>query len=367
MKKKLLIAQCFLFCVITFHLQAQTEKSKPVFKETTYNFGDIKEEGGKVSHQFVFTNLGKKPVIIENVTATCGCTTPSWSKAPVKPGEQGEITVVYNPRNRPGSFNKTIRVFMNASQAPQALRISGNVLPKPPTIADQYPHKIDNIRLKVRSFTFGKIYSDTVATKYIQVFNEGKVPVKIVPARVLPKHLKFKAMPQTLKPKEQGIISLTYDAAAKNDWGYVYDRIYLIFGNKDGNSQPIGVSAHIAERLSPDFLKNPPRFTLLGSKTYDFGKLKAGEKVTHVFEYQNTGRNDLIIRKASASCGCTATSQDKKILKPGEKGFIKAVFNTAGRLGKQHKTITVITNEPDEKGKPKRSETILVIKGELVK
>ncbi len=81
------------------------------------------------------------------------------------------------------------------------------------------------------------------------------------------------------------------------------------------------------------------------SKDFDFGTIKQGEKADALFEFTNTGESDLIITKAKSSCGCTVPEWPKdKLIKPGEKGEIKAVFDSKSRRNKQNKSITLTTN-----------------------
>ena len=80
------------------------------------------------------------------------------------------------------------------------------------------------------------------------------------------------------------------------------------------------------------------------STEHDFGQLQEGEKVVHVYEVQNTGKTDLVLQEVRPSCGCTTPRYEKKPIRPGKKGTIEVVFDTKGRLGKQRKTITVVTN-----------------------
>ena len=75
----------------------QNSESSIVFLKTTYDFGDIKEADGSVTHTFEFTNNGNSPLIVQDVKSSCGCTTPDWTREPVKPGEKGTITAEYNP------------------------------------------------------------------------------------------------------------------------------------------------------------------------------------------------------------------------------------------------------------------------------
>ncbi len=74
---------------------------------------------------FSFTNTGKVPLILNDVKASCGCTTPEWTKEPVLPGKNGTIRVTFNPKNRPGSFSKTIQVNSNADLPVVTLAIRG--------------------------------------------------------------------------------------------------------------------------------------------------------------------------------------------------------------------------------------------------
>ncbi len=80
------------------------------------------------------------------------------------------------------------------------------------------------------------------------------------------------------------------------------------------------------------------------TKDYDFGTVNEGDVVEGVFKVSNKGKTDLIITDASASCGCTVPEWPKEAIKPGDSSEIKFSFNSAGRTGKQSKTITLQTN-----------------------
>ncbi len=78
--------------------------------------------------------------------------------------------------------------------------------------------------------------------------------------------------------------------------------------------------------------------------THDFGTIKEGEPAIHVFKFTNTGQNPLKIESAKASCGCTAPEYPKDPIQPGNQGEIKVTFHTKGRLGAQHKAVTINAN-----------------------
>ncbi|MDQ6756998.1 MAG: DUF1573 domain-containing protein [Bacteroidota bacterium] len=77
---------------------------------------------------------------------------------------------------------------------------------------------------------------------------------------------------------------------------------------------------------------------------YNFGKVTDGEKVEYNYRFKNTGKHPLVILTATASCGCTVPEKPEEPIKPGETGFLKVVFNSKGRVGDVHKTVTVISN-----------------------
>lgn len=104
-------------------------KGEMKFEKELHDFGTA-NQGDPLSYEFVFTNTGKEPIIISNVSATCGCTTPSWTKEPIKPGQKGSIKAVYNSQIL-GPFTKQVTVTSNATVATKTLTIKGSVVAQP--------------------------------------------------------------------------------------------------------------------------------------------------------------------------------------------------------------------------------------------
>ena len=98
-----------------------------VFAEMEHNYGTI-QKGGDGNCVFTFTNTGDEPLILSQVRASCGCTTPSWTNKPVMPGKTGEIKVRYNTNNV-GGFSKTVTITSNAvNNSRVVVKIKGNVV-----------------------------------------------------------------------------------------------------------------------------------------------------------------------------------------------------------------------------------------------
>jgi hypothetical protein len=132
--KKLTIS-FFILCMGTFSLFAQEEintnqdtQDMPeiYFENTTYDYGNIEFNSDGLC-EFTFKNTGKEPLLLTNVKASCGCTTPTWPKEPIKKGDSGTIVVKYNTKLT-GAFTKTIRVSSNAKTSLVTLKITGTVV-----------------------------------------------------------------------------------------------------------------------------------------------------------------------------------------------------------------------------------------------
>ena len=113
-----------VFSIICFTVSAQAEIT---FETDVIDYGTIKK-GDDGLREFKFTNTGSSPLFITQVRSSCGCTIPKKPKAPILPGEKGEIQVKYDT-NRLGVFRKTITINTNVANASIiALKIKGNVL-----------------------------------------------------------------------------------------------------------------------------------------------------------------------------------------------------------------------------------------------
>jgi len=111
------------------------------------------------------------------------------------------------------------------------------------------------------------------------------------------------------------------------------------------------------DKLSTDLINNPesavegategeaklPEFEFR-EEVVDFGQITQGEQVRKRFRFKNIGNSDLIISNASGSCGCTVPSWPRQPIRPGQEGEIEVLFNSEGKTGRQHKTVTLVAN-----------------------
>jgi len=114
--------------LFAFGAFAQAPASELKFETTVYDFGVIQETGGLATANFEFSNEGDAPLVINTVSASCGCTTPDWTREPVSSKGKGFIKVSYNPKGRIGPFSKSVTVRSNSSDTPVVLQIKGEVV-----------------------------------------------------------------------------------------------------------------------------------------------------------------------------------------------------------------------------------------------
>lgn len=355
MKKLALTFMLSLIAIATF-----AQKPILTFEKESHDFGEIQEANGTVTYTFKYKNTGKTPLVLHNVQASCGCTTPEWSRTPILPDKEGTIKVTFNPANRPGQFNKTITIQSNAESPVKQLRILGNVLQKPKTLEDEYRIVMGNMRLKDSHIPFTKISPSETKVAEIETINNSETDV--TPEFInVPQHIVIASIPATLKTGEKGVIQARYDATKKSDWGFVTDQIYVIFNGERKYNNRLTISATIAEdftKLSEKELADAPIMEI-DDKVFDFGVITPAQKVEHDYIITNKGKNNLIIRKVKASCGCTAVTPEKTILAKGESTKIHVAFDPRGKNGRQNKTITIISNDP------KQSNILLRIQGTI--
>jgi len=339
---------------------AQTKKAKITFEKELHNFGTFKEEAGPQTFVFKFKNTGNATLTLSSVKASCGCTTPEWPRSPIAEGKTGEIIITFNPRNRPGPFDKSITIKSNATTPTKVLKIKGNVLARKKTAQDLFPEEVMGLRLQSKHIAFTKVYSNKTKQESIEIMNTTDKDMKIEFTKI-PKHIKIWVEPKVLKPKQKGKIVAIYNAKIKNDWGFVMDKVSMKINGESNGRTRLSVSASIEEdftKLTPTQIANAPKLSV-DNKTYNFGAIKNGTKKTHTFVLTNNGKSNLIIRKVKSNCGCTVTKIDKKIIKPNESINLKTTFDSVGRSGRQNKSITIITNDP------KNNSVRLKIKGNV--
>jgi hypothetical protein len=341
-------------------LNAQQARPSMQLSEFEHDFGKVNEEAGRQTYDFVVTNAGTAPLVIQNISTSCGCTTPEWTKSPIAAGGKGKITAIYDPAGSPGIFSKTLTVYTNSGTSPVILTIKGEVIPKERIVEAVFTFPVGAVKFESNHFAFANVKKNEKKVRIMQVLNtsDRNATVEFINA---PPHLTLKLNPETLGAGQKGVIEVTYDGARNYNWGSVSDMLMIKVNGVVQENAYYYVSANLVEdfsNLTRAELDNAPVFAVV-SNSFDIGKMKASTQQDVEFRFQNTGKSDLIIRHVRATCGCTAVQQANQVIKPGEWSTIKATFYSAGSLGKTAKTIFVYTNDP------KNSEVMLMLNADV--
>lgn len=338
----------FLLLFLISNTVFSQPKGKLEFINNDHDFGEIKEEGGPAIYEFEFENKGSAPLVISHVRASCGCTTPGWSKEPVLPGERGFVKAQYNPRNRPGSFRKSLTITTNGEPAVVHAYIRGKVLPKVKSLEEQMSLKIGNTRFKSRSVNMGKVSTENNVQKSFDIYNDSADTLALLDNYDAPSFIKLSFEPKVLAPKQVGKVIVDYDPVHDDNLGYNNHGITIYTNEGNAEAKKINVLATISEYFPPmteEELNKAPKMAIT-DRLQDLGKVNEGSKTIAEFVLTNHGQSLLNIRKVKSNCACFLAELQKENVKPGKSVTLKGTFDASNRKGNQNKSITIYTNDP---------------------
>ena len=240
---KQLLTLCLLAFAFSAHAQAVMK-----FETDAHDFGNV-TEGTMATYEFKFKNTGNQPVVIANVQASCGCTTPDWTKTPVLPGKSGIIKAMYSSAGRPGVFNKTVTVTSNATEASKVLSIKGSVLTKDqvkPTLTPAQLAQSPHLVLDQSSHDFGKMEVGQQPSARFVVRNTGKTDLVLGALSSGCYCVGYKASPAPIAPGKSAVVELLY---TQKQLGQVSDVVTITSHDMSGDAK-ITLRATIVRDLS---------------------------------------------------------------------------------------------------------------------
>ena len=336
--------------LLAFFSTSVAQQAKQLkFREETHDFGAVEEEKGPVTHEFVFTNNSPRPVKILKVQASCGCTTPGWSKEVVPPGQNGFIQASYNPKGRPGFFTKSLTVTTDLEANPIILQIKGQVTNEEKPVASDYPVDKGSLRLKVSSFNMGRVFlKDEYVVREFPVLNSGSGPLRFTGKFVLPPYIKVDVQPRVVPAGEKAVVKVSYNGALKNRYGFQSDNVEIETDDAANPVKSFSVYATLEDffpEMSAEALAKAPQLTF-DSYALDFGNIKGNTATDKEILFTNTGKKELLLKSIQPNCTCISASASKTSLKPGESSILKISFNPMERSGTQNKAISLYSNDP---------------------
>jgi hypothetical protein len=355
----------FLLVCLVLTLFVNAQKAVISFDVKEHDFGKVNEEDGKISYIFDFYNKGMTPLVLSKVEASCGCTTPTWTKEPIEPGKKGAITVTYNPSGRPGTFTKTISVSSNAIEEQVTLKIKGEVIPKLNAENNPYPVNIGGLLSKAKVVQMNNMNKGDKQVRTLEIQNSNKFPIKPT-FEALPPYITASVFPETLNFNEVGKITFTFNSKYCSQWGPISDDIYVVLNGqkKYSDEYKLIVVGNVVEdfsKLTFDQRRAAPILEM-PVKYMNLGDIKTNSKRTAKFKVINKGINSLEIRRVINQNKEFTVSQSKMSIASGKSAQIVAVLNTKGlNDGEYKKSFTIQTNDPDN------SFLILVLSWNVVK
>ena len=322
---------------------------KATFDKKVHEFGVVLWKHPATA-TFTIKNDGDKPLVISNVTTSCGCTVADWTKTPIAPGATGTVFSTFDAKAL-GHFYKDIGVYCNAADRPIYLMIQGEVSADPKNYTLTHPFEIGAIRLNKDAIEFDDANKGDKPTMEILVANttnEVYAPVLMH----LPPYMEAVAVPERIGKKGTGKIKVTLDTDKLPKFGLTTATVYLsrFPGDKVGEENAIPVSAV----LLPDFSHisqqqrlNPPAVEL-STEELTLPSLAENEKKSQKIVVKNVGKSDLEITDLQVFNSALGVQLKKRVLKPGASTKMK--ITAYGKYLKKVKgtpRVLMITNDPN--------------------
>lgn len=350
MKRLYTLAIFTLFFVASTYAQAVI-----VFEKQRHDFGTIEEQGGNVSYDFAFHNKGNEPLVISKVRTSCGCTVPEYSEEAIAPGDSGHVKITFNPSGRPGKFSKSVYVHTNTIPERTILRILGEVTQsKTAVLATQYAYRIGDIALDALHMPLSTIVKGRVAIDSISVANVG-ADTLVPRATGVPEHMCVKFLPETLHAGEKGVMLVTYNPDAIDDWGYRRDDFNIegtvvdatTLGDARYNTITVsGVLQEDFDSYTEEQLEKAP-IMVIGRQLVDFKVVEGTEKVRREIYVVNAGHSPLEIHKVRVDNGAIKAQLKKSRLKPGQSTLLVIEIDPMrARSNVMKSDLYLISNDP---------------------
>lgn len=183
-----------------------------LFDTTTINVGCLSEDDKPVTYRFCFRNVSKETIVLTRVSTSCGCTTASFTKKPVKSGEKGTIELTFNPFEQVGKLNKGAFIYTNLSEKypTEKITLFGEVTPTSNEWRE-YPYSMGNIlRLRQSTILFRELPKTTTRVERLVCVNSSKTPL-CLSALMIPRYAILRIEPKIIEPGKEADIVITID------------------------------------------------------------------------------------------------------------------------------------------------------------
>lgn len=317
------------------------------FGSTEWNFGSIREESGPIAHSFEATNRSEHPEVILDVSSTCGCTKPEFSRRPVRPGETTTVTVRFNPAGQSGTIDRTLVVYGSGNQTIGRLRITGRVEPRARTIEERFPVAAgDGVRLSNNYLPFETLPHGRETGADIGIANESDSPRQIRFVGERTSGLLAIEAPEVLLPGEEATVRIVYRIPeGYGRYGTVNDRYTL---EVDGRRQSVRITTRGILVDAPQPAGTAAPAARLSSGAVSTGDLKRmGGRQQVPVSLRNEGGSTLRVRAVEIPEGTTCTLEAGTQIAPGGSVPFEVGIDPSERdFGVASERILIVTDDP---------------------
>jgi hypothetical protein len=329
--------------------KAQSQDRLPVsIDKDRKQIGRIKEWLGPVDIRFILTNRTDSVLQIERIQTDCGCFAVAALQEPFGPGESLEVSISYDPTNRPGAFTRVTQVFLKGSSIPLNLVFEGSVQPPVNDPMRDFPYFSGSLRFRNKFLNLGNFTGNDTIRLQTDFFNEAFETIHLMGFEHNKPYLKFKLSSDTVLAGGMVDLDLEFFGPARKDIGYFTDTVYLLTSDPQMPRKQLVISYSVEDYFPPmtkQELDQAP-FLRMDPGTVDMGTTKKGQTASKRITFRNDGRSPLEIRKLVSNCPCIMLRSSKMVLQPGEEASLEIVFDTREASGTEYKAITIFSNDP---------------------
>lgn len=196
-------------------------------------------------------------------------------------------------------------------------------------------------------FDFGSVQEGKTVENYFVVTNNGGDILKILNVRASCGCTAAKPDKDLLNPGESAKINFKFNTTGR--FGHQEKFVYVNTNDPDKKEIRLKFYGNIVQTQTVSKTAQPR--ILFTETQHDYGIVKEGGTYDYTFQFKNTGKGTLVINDIKTSCGCTAVLISKKEIKPGGDGTLKVELDTKNRVGRMSRTITIVSNDPEEPNK----------------
>lgn len=304
-----------------------------------------------VTAEFVLKNDGLKPLAINNVLKSCGCTEVDYPKTSIAAGESFVIKAVYDAKQM-GTFTKQVCLYTNADEEPFILSMRGKVVGSVVDFAGSYDEMLGVIKSDAQGVEFDDVNRGDRPVQRIHIFNPTDELLEPVVMH-LPPYLHAFVSPSKVAPRHSAEISFVLDSKKLRDLGLNQTSVYL--GERPGDKIAPEKEIVVSAVLLPGFDNMTPAKKVLAPKIemsatdLNLGSFNGKKKLKGEILITNKGKSELDIRSMQMFTMGLQVNLKKSKIQPGEtvKMKVTAVAADLKKSRVRHPRILMITNDPD--------------------